>query len=55
MPFYEYRVVGTDKIILKEQSIKDEPLKQIDGKDVVRLISKTSFILNGNGYYGTDY
>ena len=56
MPIYEYKC-GKCGVIEVMQSIKDGPLKKCPtckGK-VERMISSTSFVLKGTGWYATDY
>ncbi|RMG42345.1 MAG: zinc ribbon domain-containing protein [Candidatus Dadabacteria bacterium] len=56
MPIYEYeREDGTRFEIM--QKISDEPLTKCPttGQAVKRVISETSFILKGSGWYKTDY
>jgi putative FmdB family regulatory protein len=56
MPIYEYQC---NKCGLFEynQRITDNPLKQCPtcGSRVSRVISRTSFVLKGSGWYATDY
>ncbi len=56
MPIYEYQCdhCGVFEV---SQRITEDPLKKCptcNGK-VRRLISSTSFLLKGNGWYATDY
>ena len=58
MPTYEYKCNACGKEFEVFRSITDESLPTCPGcgsKDVVRLISATSFILKGSGWYMTDY
>lgn len=56
MPIYEYRC---DKCGVVEvmQRISDAPLKKCPNckSKVERMISATSFVLKGTGWYATDY
>jgi putative FmdB family regulatory protein len=56
MPIYEYKChkCGVVEVM---QGIKEKPLKKCPnckGK-VERMISSTSFVLKGSGWYATDY
>ena len=56
MPIYEYKCAKCG-VVEAMQSIKDKPLKKCPnckGK-VERMISSTSFVLKGSGWYATDY
>lgn len=57
MPIYEYECKKCDKIIEQIQKFSDPLLKKCPecGGKVEKLISKSSFILKGSGYYSTDY
>lgn len=55
MPIYVYKFLDTGETVEKLQSIKDEPLKEIDGREVIRIPAKPNLKFNGNGFYGTDY
>lgn len=57
MPIYEYRCEKCKKEFEIEQKISEAPLKKCPecGGKVIRLISNTSFILKGSGWYLTDY
>ena len=56
MPIYEYRCpkCGVIEVI---QGIKEAPLKKCPTckSKVERMISSTSFVLKGTGWYATDY
>ncbi len=56
MPIYEYSCpqCGVFEIV---QRIKESPLKKCPtcASKVERLVSRTSFILKGTGWYATDY
>lgn len=57
MPIYEYECTKCNKINEIIQKFSDEPLKNcpICGGELRKLISQSSFILKGNGWYVTDY
>ena len=56
MPIYEYKCdkCGTVEVM---QGIKEKPLKKCPNckSKVERMISSTSFVLKGSGWYATDY
>uniref|UniRef100_A0A7V5XFT3 Zinc ribbon domain-containing protein n=1 Tax=Thermodesulfobacterium geofontis TaxID=1295609 RepID=A0A7V5XFT3_9BACT len=57
MPIYEYECKNCGKHFEVWQKITDEPLKickECGGK-LIKLISESSFILKGTGWYVTDY
>jgi len=57
MPIYEYRCSSCGMVFEVEQRITEPPLRIHEGcgGEVTRLISNTSFILKGTGWYKTDY
>jgi putative FmdB family regulatory protein len=57
MPIYEYECKGCGKHFELWQKITDEPLKVCKecGGELIKLISESSFILKGTGWYVTDY
>ncbi len=57
MPIYEYKCTACGHRFEKLQSFNDEPVKTCPqcGGAVKKLISNTSFILKGSGWYVTDY
>jgi putative FmdB family regulatory protein len=57
MPIYEYRCLKCDEIHEVMQKFSDEPLSTCPscGGELKKLISNTSFILKGTGWYKTDY
>lgn len=57
MPIYEYECTNCNKIHEIIQKFNDEPLKNcpICGGELRKLISQSSFILKGSGWYVTDY
>ena len=57
MPIYEYHCTGCDENFEVTQKITDNPLSacpKCDGT-VEKLISHSSFVLKGSGWYKTDY
>ena len=57
MPIYEYECEKCGRVMEELQGFSDPPLKKCKyckGK-VHRLISLSSFQLNGTGWYATDY
>ncbi|MCS7214837.1 MAG: FmdB family zinc ribbon protein [Thermodesulfovibrio sp.] len=57
MPIYEYECLKCHKIQEIIQKFSEEPIKNcpICGGEVKKLISQSSFILKGSGWYVTDY
>jgi putative FmdB family regulatory protein len=58
MPVYEYRCGKCGHEFEEIQRITEDPIRKCPrcGKPAVeRLISKTSFVLKGSGWYATDY
>lgn len=58
MPIYEYRCQQCGATLEAMQRMSDAPLKRCErcGADALeRLISQTSFVLKGSGWYATDY
>ena len=58
MPIYEYRCTGCGRVFEVMQKFSDEPVKECrycGGGEVEKLISRSSFILKGTGWYKTDY
>lgn len=58
MPIYEYQCPSCGVTFEKQQSITANPIKtcpECGGRKVQRLISSTSFVLKGSGWYVTDY
>ena len=53
MPIYEYICEKCNRKIETLQKVNDPP-PECHG-EMVRLISKGSFILKGKGWYATDY
>jgi putative FmdB family regulatory protein len=57
MPIYEYECSGCGKRHEVMQKITDAPLAKCPecGGDLKKMISNTSFVLKGTGWYMTDY
>ncbi|MGB9710566.1 MAG: FmdB family zinc ribbon protein [Thermodesulfovibrio sp.] len=57
MPIYEYECMNCHKVHEVIQKFSEEPLKNcpVCGGELKKLISKSSFILKGSGWYVTDY
>ena len=57
MPIYEYQCEECEQKFDMLQKITAEPLKECPecGGPVHKLISSTSFILKGGGWYATEY
>jgi putative FmdB family regulatory protein len=57
MPIYDYRCDKCGNDFEIEQRISESPIKKCPkcGGKVTRLISNTSFVLKGSGWYVTDY
>jgi putative FmdB family regulatory protein len=57
MPIYEYECNGCGKRHEIMQKITDFPLTECPdcGAELKRMISNTSFVLKGTGWYMTDY
>jgi putative FmdB family regulatory protein len=58
MPIYEYLCNKCGHQFEEMQRITDEPIKtcpKCRKRSVERLISQTSFVLKGTGWYATDY
>jgi putative FmdB family regulatory protein len=58
MPVYEYQCAACGHEFEREQRISEDPIKKCPscGKQKVkRLISRTSFVLKGGGWYGDLY
>ena len=57
MPIYEYRCAACDRVFeewLKEFDVDTYPCPHCNGEGK-RMISQTSFILKGSGWYATEY
>jgi len=58
MPIYEYACEKCDSEFEVEQRITDDPIKscpRCKSRKVKRLISRTSFVLKGGGWYSDLY
>jgi putative FmdB family regulatory protein len=58
MPFYEYECRACGHRFEEFQKITDKPVRtcpECGRRRVQRLISHTSFVLKGSGWYVTDY
>lgn len=57
MPIYEYECMNCGKYCEIIQKFNDEPLKTCPecGGHMHKLISQSSFVLKGSGWYVTDY
>lgn len=57
MPIYEYQCLACEKITEVMQKFSDAPLDVCPecGGHLKKLISNSSFVLKGTGWYKTDY
>ncbi len=57
MPVYEYKCTQCNEQFEATQKITDDPLTVCSscGGDLKKLITNTSFVLKGSGWYVTDY
>lgn len=57
MPIYEYRCLKCESLHEIMQKITDPALTSCPdcGGEMTKLISNTSFVLKGGGWYKTDY
>src|SRR5512134_1640863 len=58
MPVYEYHCKACDHEFEREQRITDEPVRtcpSCGARQVRKLISQTSFVLKGGGWYSDLY
>lgn len=57
MPIYEYECLACGEIQEKIQRFTDDPMTTCEecGGRLKKIISNTSFILKGTGWYKTDY
>lgn len=57
MPIYEYRCTKCSEQFEVTQKITDDPLTVHEscGGELRKLITNTSFVLKGSGWYVTDY
>ena len=58
MPIYEYQCRDCDHRLTARQRMSESPLvtcPQCEAEALQRLISQTSFVLKGTGWYASDY
>lgn len=57
MPIYEYKCTKCNEQFEIIQKFSDEPIKKCKscGGKLKKLITNTSFVLKGSGWYVTDY
>lgn len=57
MPIYEYKCTSCGEHFEVNQKITDSPLSlcSLCGGELKKLITNTSFVLKGSGWYVTDY
>lgn len=58
MPFYEYECRACGHAFEEFQKITDKPVRtcpECGSRSLRKLISRTSFVLKGSGWYVTDY
>lgn len=57
MPIYEYKCTKCGQQIEVMQKMKDNPLEKCEacGGELKKMITSTSFVLKGSGWYVTDY
>ena len=57
MPIYEYECTKCNEQFEVMQKITDDPLTKCSscGGELKKLITNTSFVLKGSGWYVTDY
>ncbi len=57
MPVYEYKCTRCNEEFEIMQKINDDPLAECSscGGELKKLITNTSFVLKGTGWYVTDY
>ncbi len=58
MPIYEYRCADCKKTFEVIQKFSDDPIKKCEhcsGTKVEKLISQSSFVLKGGGWYQDGY
>ncbi|MBI4826231.1 MAG: zinc ribbon domain-containing protein [Nitrospirae bacterium] len=57
MPIYEYKCTKCKEVFEVIQKINDEPLSKCGecGGKLKKMITNTSFVLKGSGWYVTDY
>ena len=57
MPIYEYKCTKCNEQFEVMQKMSDDPLTECSscGGELKKLITSTSFVLKGSGWYVTDY
>ncbi|RJQ48797.1 MAG: zinc ribbon domain-containing protein [Nitrospiraceae bacterium] len=57
MPVYEYKCMKCNQTFEIMQKITEHPLSvcAVCGGEMKKLITSTSFVLKGNGWYKSDY
>lgn len=57
MPVYEYKCTKCSEQFEVMQKISDDPLTECSscGGELKKLLTNTSFVLKGSGWYVTDY
>jgi putative FmdB family regulatory protein len=57
MPVYEYKCMKCNEQFEVMQKITDDPLTECGscGGELKKLLTNTSFVLKGSGWYVTDY
>ncbi len=57
MPIYEYQCTKCNEQFEVMQKMSDDPLSECSscGGELKKLITNTSFVLKGGGWYVTDY
>ena len=57
MPIYEYKCTKCNEVFEVIQKISEKPLDKCPkcGSPVEKIISNSSFVLKGSGWYVTDY
>ncbi|GBE40175.1 zinc ribbon domain protein [bacterium BMS3Bbin09] len=57
MPIYEYKCMKCGEQFEVMQKMSDDPLVECSscGGDLKKMITNTSFVLKGSGWYVTDY
>jgi putative FmdB family regulatory protein len=57
MPVYEYKCTKCNEKFEVMQKINDDPLSECGscGGELKKLVTNTSFVLKGSGWYVTDY
>ncbi len=57
MPIYEYKCTNCNRQLEVKQRMTEPPLIKCEscGGKLIKLITNTSFVLKGSGWYVTDY